>query len=82
MTRLALKQLAVSPIVTYKEGGHALINEAQADPMAFYRVIKMKHDGTAKARNKSTVIYDGYIAMQNILLETYNCVVNGKPALE
>ncbi|AUQ57427.1 putative helicase [Phaeobacter inhibens] len=69
-------------MVTFKEGDHALINEAQADPATFYRVTKMKHGGTAKARDKTTVIYNGYITMQNIPLEAYDYVVNGKPALE
>ncbi|AUR06713.1 DEAD/DEAH box helicase [Phaeobacter inhibens] len=69
-------------MVTFKEGDHALINEAQADPATFYRVTKMKHGGTAKARDKTTVIYNGDITMQNIPLEAYDYVVNGKPALE
>lgn len=69
-------------MVTFKEGDHALINEAQSDPKAFYRVTKMKHGGTAKARDKTTVIYNGNITMQNIPLEAYDYVVNGKPALE
>ena len=69
-------------MVTFKEGDHALINEAQTDPEAFYRVTKMKHGGTAKARDKTTVIYNGNITMQNIPLEAYDYVVNGKPALE
>ncbi|QAX30702.1 DEAD/DEAH box helicase [Leisingera sp. NJS204] len=69
-------------MVTFKEGDHALINEAQADPVAFYRVTKMKHGGTAKARDKCTVIYNGNITMQNIPLEAYDYVVNGKPALD
>ena len=67
--------------VTIKQGDlrMAVIN----DPEAFYRVTKMKFGGTARAtKDKSTVIYNANIAMQDIPLEAYDYVVNGKPALE
>lgn len=69
-------------MVTFKEGDHALINEAQDDPVKFYRVTKMKFGGKGKEKDKTTVIYNGNITMQNIPLEAYDYVVNGKPALE
>lgn len=52
------------------------------DPEAFYRVTKMKFAGMRGAVDKTTVIYNANITMQNIPLEAYDYVVNGKPALE
>ena len=52
------------------------------DPEAFYRVTKMKFAGGAKDKDKTTVIYNANIIMQDIPLEAYDYVVNGKPALE
>ena len=69
-------------MVTFKEGDHALINEAQNDPVKFYRVKKMKFGGKGKDKDKTTVIYNDSITMQNIPMEAYDYVVNGKPALE
>ena len=72
-------------MVTFKEGTHDLIPEAQADPVKFYRVKhtnKWKWGGKGKDRDKTTVIYNENITMQNIPLEAYDYVVNGKPALE
>ncbi|WP_394152138.1 DEAD/DEAH box helicase [Loktanella salsilacus] len=69
-------------MVTFKEGTHDLIPEAQADPVKFYRVKKMKFGGKGKEKDKSTVIYNDNITMQNIPLEAYDYVVNGKPALD
>uniref|UniRef100_UPI003563EAF1 type ISP restriction/modification enzyme n=1 Tax=Roseovarius sp. TaxID=1486281 RepID=UPI003563EAF1 len=69
-------------LVTFKEGDHALINEAQDDPVKFYRVKKMKFGGKGKDKDKTTVIYNDNITMQNIPIEAYDYVVNGKPALE
>jgi len=72
-------------LVTFKEGDHALINEAQEDPVKFYRVThatKWKWGGKGKEKDKTTVIYNDNITMQNIPLEAYDYVVNGKPALE
>ncbi len=69
-------------MVTFKEGTHDLIPEAQADPVKFYRVKKMKFGGKGKEKDKTTVIYNENITMQNIPLEAYDYVVNGKSALE
>ncbi|MFN3233405.1 MAG: DEAD/DEAH box helicase [Alphaproteobacteria bacterium] len=69
-------------LVTFKEGDHRLIPEAQDDPVKFYRVKKMKFGGKGKEKDKTTVIYNENITMQNIPLEAYDYVVNGKPALE
>lgn len=69
-------------LVTFKEGDHSLINEAQDDPVKFYRVKKMKFGGKGKEKDKATVIYNDNITMENVPLEAYDYVVNGKPALE
>jgi predicted helicase len=69
-------------MVTYKEGNHALITEAQAKPEKFYRVTKMKFGGKGKEKDRTTVIYNDNITMQNIPKAAYDYVVNGKPALE
>lgn len=69
-------------MVTFKEGDHALINEAQDDPQKFYRVTKMKFGGSGKDKDKTTVIYNDHITMQNIPLAAYDYIVNGKSALD
>lgn len=69
-------------MVTFKEGTHDLIPEAQDAPEKFYRVTKMKFGGKGKEKDKTTVIYNADITMQNVPLEAYDYVVNGKPALE
>lgn len=72
-------------LVTFKEGDHRLIPEAQNDPKAFYRVEhtnKWKWGGKGKEKDLTTVIYNENITIQNVPLEAYDYVVNGKPALE
>jgi len=69
-------------MVTFEEGDHALINEAQSDPEAFYRVEKMKFGGKSKDKDKTTVLYNPRITMTNIPLRAYDYVVNGKSALD
>ena len=49
------------------------------DPVSFYRVEKMRFP---KKTDKSVVFYNNNITMENIPLEAYDYVVNGKPALE
>lgn len=67
-------------LVTFKEGDHRLIAEAEENPAKFYRVSKMKFGG--KGKDRGIVIYNENITMQNIPVEAYDYVVNGKPALE
>ncbi len=69
-------------MVTFREGDHRLIPEAQADPVRFYRVTKIKFGGKGRDKDRTTVIYNDRITMENIPLEAYDYVVNGKPALE
>lgn len=47
-----------------------------------YRVEQMKFAKKGKVVDKTTVIYNHQIIMNNIPLEAYQYVVNGKPALE
>ena len=66
--------------VTYKQGDPrtwVIENEE-----AFYRVTKWAFGKAGKEKDKSTVIYNANITMQDIPLEAYDYVVNGKPALE
>jgi predicted helicase len=49
---------------------------------SFYRVEKMKFAGKRPNLDKSSVIYNNKITMNDIPLEAYDYVVNGKPALE
>lgn len=69
-------------MVTFKEGDHRLIPEADANPRKFYRVKKMKFSGKGKEKDRTTVIYNDHITMENVPLAAYDYVVNGKPALE
>lgn len=66
--------------VTYKQGDP--LTWVVNDPEKFYRVTKMKFGGKAREKDKSTVIYNTNITMENIPLDAYDYVVNGKPALE
>ena len=47
-----------------------------------YRVTKMKFGGSGKSKDKTIVHYNERITIQNIPLEAYDYIVNGKPALE
>tara|TARA_R100001086_G_scaffold225430_2_gene143738 strand:+ start:1 stop:4281 length:4281 start_codon:yes stop_codon:yes gene_type:complete len=66
--------------VTYKQGDLRLATID--DPEKFFRVEKMKFAGKRPNQDKTTVIYNGNITMENIPLEAYDYIVNGKPALE
>lgn len=62
--------------VTFKEGDLRLADTS--DPKSFYRVKKMKFPNK---QDKSTVIYNNNITIQNIPIEAYEYVVNAKSAL-
>ena len=47
-----------------------------------YKVEKMRFGGNRENEDKSTVIYNSYITIENIPLEAYEYVINSKPALE
>ena len=52
------------------------------DPEAAYRVTKMRHPGTGRNKDRTTVIYNRHIAVRGIPEEAWDYVVNGKPALQ
>ncbi len=47
-----------------------------------YRVQKMKFGGTSKQKDKTTIIYNNLITINNIPLKAYDYIVNGKSAIE
>jgi predicted helicase len=66
--------------VTIKQGNLLLADTK--NPEALYRVTKWAFGKSGKDKDKTTVIYNANITMQDIPLEAYDYVVNGKPALE
>ncbi len=57
---------------------------AEADilpPETLYRAEKMRHPGTGKNKDRSTVIYNPHVTIREIPEEAWDYVVNGKPAL-
>lgn len=66
--------------VTIKQGDLRLADIK--NPEAFYRVTKWAFGKAGKDKDKTTVIYNANITMQDVPLEAYDYVVNGKPALE
>ncbi len=52
------------------------------DPETAYRVTKMRHPGTARNKDRTTVIYNPHITVRGIPEGTWNYVVSGKPALQ
>ena len=66
--------------VTITEGDLRLANIP--DPMAYYRVEKMKFAGKRPNLDRTSVIYNRNITITGIPLDAYTYVVNGRPALE
>ncbi|WP_363102500.1 type ISP restriction/modification enzyme, partial [Parvibaculum sp.] len=66
--------------VTIKEGDLRLADIK--NPKTFYRVTKMKFAKSGKEVDKTTVVYNANITMQDIPLEAYDYVVNDRSALE
>lgn len=66
--------------VTIKQGD--LRTAVIKNPKAFYHVEKMRFGGNGREKDKTTVVYNANITMQDIPLAAYDYVVNGKPALE
>ena len=52
------------------------------DPETAYRVTKMRHPGTGRNKDRTTVIYNPHITVRGIPKETWDYVVSGKPALQ
>ena len=57
-------------------------NELPANPEVAYRVTKMRHPGTGRNKDRSTVIYNPHITIRGIPEKAWEYVVNGKPALQ
>lgn len=55
--------------------------ESVTDPVSFFRVIKMKHPGSGKKKDRSTVVYNHNLTVRDIPEAAWNYVVNGKSAL-
>ncbi len=53
----------------------------KSDPKTFYNVKKMKISGTRMNLNKSKIIYNNNITIENIPVEAYEYTLNGKSAL-
>ena len=51
------------------------------DPEAAYRVTKMRHPGSGKNKDRSTVIYNAHVTIHDVPEAAWEYVVNGKPAL-
>ena len=66
--------------VTIKQGDLRLATID--DPASFFRVTRMKFGGRGRNKDKTTVVYNSNITIENIPLEAYEYVVNGKSALE
>ena len=62
---------------TIDTGGKLLME----DPEAAYRVTRMKHPGSGRNKDRSTVIYNPHITIRDIPEAAWEYVVNGKPAL-
>ena len=62
---------------TVDTGGKLLLEDAEAT----YRVTKMRHPGSGKNKDRSTVIYNPHITIRDIPEAAWDYVVNGKPAL-
>ena len=52
------------------------------DPEVAYRVTKMRHPGTGRKKDITTVIYNPHITVRGIPEGAWDYVVNGKPALQ
>ena len=68
----------VDPFAATIDTGGKLLME---DPTAIYRVTKMRHPGSGKSKDRSTVIYNPNITIRDIPEAAWDYVVNGKPAL-
>ncbi len=58
------------------------VQNSGADPSEHYRVRKMRFGGAARKSDKSTILYNDHITLEDIPLEAYDYIVNGKSAVE
>ncbi len=55
---------------------------SRTTPKEFYRVEEMTFGRNGKNKDKTTIVYNCHITLSGIPLESYEYVVNGKPALD
>ena len=65
----------------------ATINDGKPWPQGLsaetlFRVEKMKFEGNAKSKDKTTIVYNPHITIRDIPERAYNYIVNGKSAVE
>lgn len=73
---------SVEPYPVHIKEGNLKLLSPSVDRVKYFRVSKMKFGGSRSQKDKSTVMYNDRITMQNIPLEAYDYVVSGKPALK
>ena len=64
-------------LATIDTGGKLLMTA----PEELYRITKMRHPGSGRNKDRSTVIYNAHITISDIPEAAWEYVVNGKPAL-
>ena len=69
---------SVEPYLATIDTGGKLLMTA---PEEVYRVTKMRHPGSGRNKDRSTVIYNAHITIRDIPEAAWEYVVNGKPAL-
>ncbi len=65
--------------IDFERGGWEPNDEVNSEE--WFRVVKMKHPGTGRNKDRTQIIYNDYITIQNIPEEAYDYVVNGKSAI-
>ena len=78
--KLAEWHLNYESVEPYPLNEHS--NSLVLDPKEHYKVSKMTFGKSSKKVDKTTILYNSRITISDIPLETYEYVVNGKPALE
>ena len=68
-------------MVHVKQGGLQMVSPS-VNPVDYYRVSKMKFGGNRKFQDRSTIVYNNNITVEDIPLNAYDYVINGKPALK
>ncbi len=56
--------------------------QIENNPEVAYRVTKMRHPGSGRNKDRSTVIYNAHVTIRDIPEKAWDYVVNGKPALQ
>ena len=69
---------SVEPYLATIDAGGKLLMTA---PEELYRITKMRHPGSGRNKDRSTVIYNAHITIRDIPEAAWEYVVNGKPAL-